>query len=201
MTKRLSTLAGASLALLLATTGCNKNEPQLLDPLAKVTISVKETSPRASETATNPNHYSPRELVEKTAAMIYDLPEKDVSAVTGTDLQFSLNDNTFKDIPNAKFKLYGDFILYKEKDGSVTLVDTFFKARNCRFVEDTNGRRDGLKIIGYLPREVMENAWRIIKAAYDRGDYETVYKTFNDAYVAYPCTPEEYEELKAQGKV
>ncbi|MCI6278208.1 MAG: hypothetical protein MR609_00195 [Bacteroidales bacterium] len=201
MTKKLLTLAGAFLALLLAVTGCNNNEPQLLDPLAKVTINVKETAPRASETAENPNHYSPRELVEKTVAMIYDLPEKDISAVTGTDLRFSLNDNTFKDIPNAQFKLYGDFILYKEKDGSVTLVDTFFKARNCHFVEETDENDTGLKIIGYLPREVMENAWKIIKPAYDRGDYETVYKTFNEAYVAYPCTPEEYEELKAQGKV
>lgn len=199
MTAKRLTALFVGLALLAV--GCNKNEPKLLDPLAKVTISVKETASRASETATNPNHYSPRELVEKTAAMFYDLPEKDVVGQTGTDLRFSLNDNTFKDIPNAKFKLYGDFILYKEKDGSITLVDSFFKARNCRFVEETDENDTGFKIIGYLPREVMENAWRIIKAAYDRGDYETVYKTFNDAYVAYPCTPEEYEELKAQGKV
>lgn len=199
MTKSLLAL-GAGILALLSVTGCNNNEPQLLDPMAKVTINVEESAPRASETSTSPNHYSPQELVEKSFAMIYDLPEKDVSAVTGTDLQFSIAPE-FKDIPNAKFKLYGDFILYKEKNGSITLVDTFFKARNCRFIESTNGTRDGWRIIGYLPREVMEEAWKIIKPAYDRGDYEAVYKAFEDAYVAYPCTPEEYEQLKAQGKV
>ena len=202
MTKRLLTLAGASLALLLAVTGCNqKDKPQLLDPMAKVTINVEESAPRA-EMSNNPKHYSPQELVEKSFAMLYiqpGTPEK--GGINDTrDSQLSLPPE-YKDIPNAKIKLFGEWIIARKPDGTTYLSDHFFTATECRFVEDTDGTTTGFKIIGYLPREVMEEAWRNIKSAYDAGDYDTVYKLFEEAMVAYPCTPEEYAELKAQGKV
>lgn len=198
MTKRLSALGAGILALLA--TGCNKNEPQLLDPNTKLIINVKNNVPRAGELPYNPEHYSPSELVEKSFALIYDLPEPDWTGTTGRALQISLPPE-YKDIPNAKFKLWGQSIIYKFDDGTTKLVDTFFKARNGRFVEDTNGKVTGFKIIGYLPKDVMEKAWTNINIAYEKGDFETVYKLFNTAITAYPCTEEEWHELNAQGKI
>lgn len=203
MTKRLSALAGASLALLLATTGCNNNEPQLLDPNAKMYINVVDGKTRAvpnPDLPDNPEHYTPEEIVEKSVAMIYDVPEG-VNATVPADVnwQFSLPPE-YKDIPNHRFKIWGEEIIYKDRDGNPVLNETVIRGKNCRFVEDTDGTKDGLKIIGYLPQRVLKAAWVEIKAAYDRRDYDTVYKLFEEAFTAYPCTHEEWLKLKAEGK-
>lgn len=204
MTKKLLSLAGASLALLLAVTGCNKNEPKLLDPNAKMYINVVDGKTRAvpnPDLPDNPEHYTPEQIVERSFAMIYDIPEglTNVDGPADVNYQFSLPPE-YKDIPNHKFKLWGQTIIYKNKEGKTILNETLIRSVNCRFVESTDGTRDGWKTIGYLPQRVLKAAWVEIKAAYDRGDYDAVYKLFDSAFTAYPCTHEEWLKLKAEGK-
>ena len=202
MTKRLLALGVGFLALLA--TGCNKNEPQLLDPNAKMYINVVDGKTRAvpnPDLPDNPEHYTPEEIVEKSFAMIYDVPEglTNITISPGTGFQFSLTEE-YKDIPNHKFKFWGNFIITKDKEGKPYINETLIRAVNCRFVEDTDGTKDGLKIIGYLPQRVLKAAFEEIKKAFDRGDYDAVYKLFETAYTAYPCTEEEWLKLKAEGK-
>lgn len=204
MTKKLLTLAGASLALLLAVTGCNKNEPKLLDPNAKMYINVADGKTRAvsnPDLPDNPEHYTPEQIVERSFAMIYDIPEglTNVDGPADVNYQFSLPPE-YKDIPNHRFKLWGETIIYKNKEGKAIINETLIRAVNCRFVEDTDGTKDGLKTIGYLPQRVLKAAWVEIKEAYDREDYDAVYKLFDEAFTAYPCTHEEWLKLKAEGK-
>ena len=205
MTKRLLTLAGASLALLLAVTGCNKNEPKLLDPNAKMYINVVDGKTRAvanPDLPDNPEHYTPEQIVEKSFAMIYDVPEGvNATVPADVDYQFSLPPE-YKDIPNHRFKLWGETIIHKDRNGTPVLTETLIRAVNCRFVELPEGKesRDDFKTIGYLPQRVLKAAWVEIKAAYDRGDYDAVYKLFDSAFTAYPCTHEEWLKLKAEGK-
>ena len=203
MTKRLLALSVVLTALLLAVTGCNKNEPKLLDPNAKMYINVADGKTRAvsnPDLPDNPEHYTPEEIVEKSFAMIYDVPEGiNATIPADVDNQLSLPPE-YKDIPNHKFKFWGDWIIAKDRDGNPYINETLIRAVNCRFVESTDGTKDGWKIIGYLPQRVLKAAFEEIKKAYDRRDYDTVYKLFETAYTAYPCTEEEWLKLKAEGK-
>lgn len=206
MTKKLLPLAGASLALLLALTGCNKNEPQLLDPNAKMYINVVDGKTRAvpnPDLPDNPEHYTPEQIVERSFAMIYDIPEGLTNVDGPADVNYQLSlPPEYKDIPNHKFKFWGDWIIAKDRDGNPYINETLIRAVNCRFVELPEGKesRDDFKIIGYLPQRVLKAAFEKIKEAFDRGDYDAVYRLFETAYTAYPCTDAEWLKLKAEGK-
>ena len=191
---------------LLSVTGCNKNEPQLLDPNAKMYINVADGKTRAipnPDLPDNPEHYTPEEIVEKSVAMIYDIPEGLTHADAPADVNCQLSlPPEYKDIPNHKFKFWGEWIIAKDRDGNPYINETLIRAVNCRFVELPEGKesRDDFRIIGYLPQRVLKAAFEEIKKAYDRRDYDTVYKLFETAYTAYPCTGEEWIRLKAEGK-
>lgn len=88
----------------------------------------------------------------------------------------------------------GDFIIDNFDPNNPKLVSHFFTAKNVRFVD-----KEG-KIIGYIPQRVFKEAWVKVKAAFEAKDYDTVYRLFQETYTAFPCTPEEYEQLKAEGR-
>jgi hypothetical protein len=54
--------------------------------------------------------------------------------------------------------------------------------------------------IAYIPNSVLLNAKGLIRAAYDRGDYATVYALFNKAFTFKPITGAEWRALKAKGE-
>ena len=54
--------------------------------------------------------------------------------------------------------------------------------------------------VAYIPNSVLLNAKGSIRAAYDRGDYATVYALFNKAFTFKPITGAEWRALKAKGE-
>lgn len=54
--------------------------------------------------------------------------------------------------------------------------------------------------IAYISNQVMQDAQKIIKAAYDAGDYATCYAEFDKAFTFIPITGEEWRALKAENK-
>jgi hypothetical protein len=54
--------------------------------------------------------------------------------------------------------------------------------------------------IAYIPNSVLRNAKGLIRAAYDKGDYTTVYALFNKAFTFKPITGAEWRALKAKGE-
>ncbi len=60
-----------------------------------------------------------------------------------------------------------------------------------------NGQYD---TIAYVPNKVMREAYKNIKAAWDAGDKERVYKLFHDALTFTPINAKEWKELKARGE-
>jgi hypothetical protein len=60
-----------------------------------------------------------------------------------------------------------------------------------------NGQYD---TIAYVPNKVVREAYKNIKAAWDAGDKERVYKLFHDALTFTPINAKEWKELKARGE-
>lgn len=60
--------------------------------------------------------------------------------------------------------------------------------------------RPGCDTIAYIPNSVLHYAKERIRAAYDKGDYTTVYALFNKAFTFKPITGAEWRALKAKGE-
>ena len=46
----------------------------------------------------------------------------------------------------------------------------------------------------------MQEGWIKIKKAYDAGNYDEVYRLFQEVYTAIPITPSEYQKLVEKGE-
>lgn len=213
MTKRLLPLAGASLALLLATTGCNNNEPAngALDPNTMVYINVVDGKTRAvanPDLPDNPAHLSPTELVKQAEWLIvnggtnnggFDLWLGGIieEGEYLTEHGRKAGEYQYKLIDQAKFVFWGDFVLdinYKDPDRNLKLDPTFFTAKDVVFKDKDRN------IIGYIPQRILRAAWTEVQKYFTAKEYDKVYQIFRDTYQAYPCTPDEWAELKAEGK-
>lgn len=205
--KKITTL----LAWLLATvvlTSCGGDKPsdKMLDKNAMVYINVedgKTTRAVNPDLPDNPAHLSPKELVAQAETMISDDAEYEGTRfwlgniVQEGDYEHNerpVGEYQYKDVANARFIFFGDMIIDASDPENPKLVDVFFVQRNVHFVDIND------KIIGYIPQRVFREGWEKVKEAFEAKDYEKVYKLFEEVYTAYPCTPEEYEKLKAEGK-
>ncbi len=193
----------------VALTGCwGKNKPsdKLLDKNAMLYINVTDGKTRAEnpDLPHNPEHLSPVELVKQAENMLYSstrgtepttwlgaiIQEGDYLTTKGR----KAGEYQYKLVDQAKFVFWGDWIIGTNyKTNEPTLEEEFFKATNVRFVDKNE------KIIGYIPQRVLKEAWAKIQKAFDAKEYETVYRLFEETYQAYPCTEEEWHELKAKG--
>lgn len=75
----------------------------------------------------------------------------------------------------------------------VVITGKFYRDKNAsyeRYICDT---------LAYIPNSVLQAAYPPIKEAFDKGDYNTAFKLFQEAYQAIPITGEEWRELKAKG--
>jgi len=172
---------------------CSKDdEGSRLDPNAMISI-----RPAQGVQLRSAEHLTALEIVEQTNNLIgwnYDVNEtQPVSrgfseAQRDTDTPRLLMWGT--DIISQKGELIYDFL------GCVDLV----LDRAHIDMSKPYGERDLSDTIGYLPNSALIKAREIIIPAFERGDYEAVYKAFDEAFVFYPITGEEWRELKAQGK-
>lgn len=212
MTKRLLPL-GVALTALLAITGCNNNEPAngALDPNTMVYINVVDGKTRAvanPDLPDNPAHLSPTELVKQAEWM---LSTGAVDGIRGelwlggiieegeylTEHGRKAGEYQYKLIDQAKFVFWGDFVLdinYKDPDRNLKLDPYWFTAKDVVF-EDKDRN-----IIGYIPQRILRAAWAEVQKYFNAKEYDKVYQIFRDTYQAYPCTPDEWEKLKAEGK-
>lgn len=204
----------AVLAVVMAVTACNGDKPngKLLDKDAMVYINVtdgKTTRVANPDLPDNPAHLSPKELVAKAENMIYttpSFPDGSVEPVMWlgaiikdgdplTHMGRKAGEYQYKLLDEAKFIFWGDFIIGNDEDtNEPVLVEEFFKATNVRFYDKEEN------IIGYIPQRVLKEAWERIQKHFNAKEYDKVYQLFRDTYQAYPCTTEEWNDLKEQGK-
>lgn len=206
--KKITTLLASLLATVVLTScGGDKPSDKMLDKNAMVYINVEDgKSTRAvnPDLPDNPAHLSPKELVAQAENMIRTttdgiegtlylgglIAEGDYLASHGR----KVGEPQYKLLDQAKFVFWGDFVIDVEDKEHPKLVEEFFKSTEVRF-EDKAGN-----VIGYIPQRVFREAWEEVKKAFDSKDYDRVYKLFQETYTAYPCTTEEWQKLKAEGK-
>lgn len=169
-------------------TACG-NKPKMLDPDAVLSIRpAAGVQLRSADTV----HLTALEIVQQCNNMAFIFNETGKPSSRGfADAQRDLN-------PDApRLKMWGSDIIYSENK----LGETFIKAKDVVLeihygLIDGSDRRD---TIAYIPNKMLTDAYAIIKPAFDSGDYETVYRVFDEAYRFIPITGAEYAELREQG--
>ena len=183
-------------------TACNpKQEPAKqkgLDPATKLYINVRTEPMRdATETPTTDDPIpTPREVVERAGCFLFTDPE------TGKpDCPLGIDD-VQKDYEHERIMMWGGMIINSNhnKEGRLELNDYFLKVRDLRIL---GVLRDGDKeqpIIAYIPNKRMEEAEIAITTAYKEGNYNEVYRLFQELYTAVPTTTARWQALKKKGE-
>ena len=197
MMRSILRMAVVAVLTMLALTACNGDKPKkgLLKQGAMVYINVKQDGLKAMDgtTSTDEKLYTPAEIVREASNFGIDTPEGDINGLLGIS-------DEMKDFENNRIKMWGEQII--SKDGE--LVEWFMKCKNVRIIAGnvpgkTNPTVDE-GIIAYIPNKVMQEGWIKIKKAYDAGNYEEVYRLFQEVYTAIPITPSEYQKLREKGE-
>lgn len=203
--KRTSLLLTIALLLGVALAGCRekpqeKEKQKVLDPGAMLYINVKANPTMKAETDTkDPVEYpilTPREVVEQASVFLFTDP------LSGKiDANLSINDKQ-KDVENERIMMWGEMIINNlgSKDGSeYHLDDYFFKLRDLRILG--SNKEEGVdNIIAYIPNARMEQAEIDIKKAYEAGNYDEVYRLFQELYTALPINNDGWKALKEKGE-
>lgn len=184
-TKLLTILAVMAMAL----TACNSKEKPKgqLNQGAMLYINVRaNTIPRALPVIEGDEQetLTPHEIVKQAQNFVLDDPEGYKNALLG------IGDEQ-RDLNNDRIKMWGSQII----DRNGELVTYFLESKDIRLIAFKGG-----KIIGYIPNKVAKKALEDIKKEYAAGNYDKVYKLFQDAYTAIPCTQKQWEALKEKGE-
>lgn len=205
--KRTSLLLTIALLLGLALAGCRekpqeqeKEKQKVLDPGAMLYINVKTNSTMKAQTDTKePVEYpilTPREVVEQALTFLFTDPlsGKENSALAIHEKQ--------KDVENERIMMWGEMIINNEgsKDLSVYHLDEyFFKLRDLRILG--SNKEEGVdNIIAYIPNAKMEQAEIDIRREYEAGNYDEVYRLFQELYTANPINNDGWQALKEKGE-
>lgn len=191
-------LAVVAVLTVLALTACNGDKPKgQLKQGAMIYVNVKNGNLKSMDVRATDNKdglLTPREIVE-TAGMFrfFDPTQNRNSNISIAPQQ--------KDVENARIKMWGEQVIHA--DG--TLNEYFIMLRDVRILAPNKLDKDGNmlpedNVVGYIPNEVMERAEKEIRKEYAAGNYDKVYKLFQDAYTATPINLEMWEALKKEGK-
>ena len=182
-------------------TACNpKQEPTQkgLDPSARLYINVRNQPMRdaTDKTTVDDPIPTPREVVEQAITFLFTHPR------TGQpDCPLGIDDKQ-KDYENERIMMWGGMIMndFNNKEGRLELNDYFFKVRDLRILGVLRDGETEQPIIAYVPNKRMEEAEVSITKAYNEGNYDEVYRLFQELYTAIPTTTARWQELKKKGE-
>ena len=181
----------------MAVTACNgKDKPNgRLEQGAMIYVNIKEKGLKVMEGDTNTEEklYTPEEIVKEALNFCLETPDGHKNVLNGIS-------DEMKDYENNRIKMWGEQII--SRDGE--LVEYFMKSKDVRIIaKNVPGKTNPTVdegIIAYIPNKVMQEGWIKIKKAYDAGNYEEVYRLFQEVYTAIPITPSEYQKLREKGE-
>jgi len=162
---------------------CGDKASKKLDPNAVLSIRpAKGVQVRSTE------HLTGLQIVEQTLNMEFIAYETGRPSSRGfADAQRDLN-------PEApRLKMWGSDII-NDYNG---FEPAFLQARDIVLTRGASFKYD---TIAYIPNKILIEGYPKIKEAYDKGDYETVYKMFDSFYTFIPINHAEYEALREKGE-
>ena len=184
-------------------TACNHKEPskqQVLDSSAQLYINVRNSMrvTTATDTTTTDDPIpTPREVVERAGCFIYTDP------YTGKiDMPLGIADEQ-KDLDHERIVMWGDMIITdkdRKERGDYHLDDYFLKVRDLRILGVLRDGETEQPVIAYIPNKRMEEAEVAITTAYKEGNYDEVYRLFQELYTAIPTTTARWQKLKEKGE-
>lgn len=195
MTRLIHTMLLIGAVLLTACTPKQTpTESKLLDKGAMLYINIRNNAMKvtnATDTTTTDDQIpTPREVVERAGSFMY----KDHK--TGKpNMPLAIAPEQL-DVENERIKMWGEMIV--EPDG--TLNDYFIKLRDLRILAPMRDGETENPIIAYIPNKRMEEAEVAITKAYNDGNYDEVYRLFQELYTAIPTTTARWQALKAKGE-
>ena len=171
-------LLAAFAALIIGLSGCGKDDGWRDGTLA---INVRERVATKAD-----GHLTPAQIVRKAYSL-------DMS--NGIDAFHGRRGwaPEQRDTVNNKLMMYSTDVIGIDgelKNGQYSFINV-----KSAYIVDSNE-----VVIAYIPSAVLKKAHDDIIEAYNRNDYDAVYKLFNDAYEAIPITQEEYEALVERGE-
>ena len=190
------------LGAILLTACTPKQEPTQqkgLDPATKLYINVRNQPMRvttATDTTTTDDPIpTPREVVEQAITFLFTEPRHGQP-----DRPLGIDD-VQKDYENNRIVMWGGMIMNDDnnKEGRLELNDYFFKVRDLRILARLQGDEKEERIIAYIPNKRMEEAEVAITKAYKDGNYDEVYRLFQELYTAVPTTTARWQALKKKG--
>lgn len=176
------------LLLAFVVTSCKTDKPNgLLDPNAQLSINiVSGTAPRAESDEEQP--LSPLEVVKQAMELHVTFSDNGMSGGRRIlDKQ--------RDLEKVAIKMFGNDIISESPRTKGQLQTDFIAGSNVYFTT-----LDSKDTIAYIPNRVLREAYIKVLAAYEAGDYPEVYKLFQEAYKAIPCTGKQYRELKTKNQ-
>ncbi|MEF9950900.1 MAG: hypothetical protein RR551_08020 [Mucinivorans sp.] len=184
--KKLLIICFAALATAAIFTSCKENKGKVLDPLAK--ISIKPSSTPAS-VASKATYLSPVEVVKLTT----DIAMKSKLAPKEPYINYGISDEQ-RDLTTPKLMMWGMWVIDK---GALT-PDFIEAAYDVVFVAREGGvmNKPIKDTLAYIPNATLRAAEKSIKTAFDRGDYNEVYKLFDEAYKFIPIDGAGWRALK-----
>lgn len=188
---------------LLTLAGCRKSSPAL-DGNSK--IPIRPAKGVALRSADNPEHLSAIEIVKQTVnlkMMTYRIGAEDHGyinkefVVSGMGFAPEQRDYNPED---PKLLMYAFYVIDDQYNNR--LRREFLDAEDVVLerILDEHTPQERLDTIAYIPNKLLRKAAEDITNAYNRGDFDTVYKLFNDVYRFIPITGKEWRELKAKGE-
>lgn len=167
------------LGVILLLSSCGKdndNNNGKWDPNAMISL-------RAAQSVRAAGHLTPLEIVEKTLEMQWYMPNGEGKTARG----FS---EPQRDFTNERLLMWGTDIISQNGQYETD----FIEGSDMVLIMGTVLERGDT--IAYIPNSVLRAAAKIIKPAFEAGDYATCYKTFDEAFIFIPITGAEWRALK-----
>ncbi|MEG1759563.1 MAG: hypothetical protein RR258_03990 [Alistipes sp.] len=176
------------LIAVVAMVACDKDNNKVWDANAMISLRCAKGA-RSTESPANPNHLSALEIVKQAEVIIQDWQGYQTRGGFAP---------AQRDYVNERLLMWSTAIIDPAHGGYQA---DWIEARNTVLARDLGGIAEYIEdTIAYIPNRVLIAAQKIIKPAYDRGDYDLVYKTFNEAFTFIPITGAEYRALEAKGE-
>lgn len=161
-----------------------------LDPNAMISLRPAAGVQLQSASKVDANgHFTAKEIVEQASSIWFW--NKAITTQNALGRGFAA---VQRDFVNLRLLMWGTDIITMEGQ----YAPDFIEGEDVILTKEIEMRT--MDTIGYIPNSVLRKAQPLIKAAYDAGDYTTVYDLFDKAFTFTPITGAEWLELKRQNK-